>query len=50
MLYQIHEMQRAMLNPLVNWAGASAKLFTNPVSPWAHLPFSQPFGALYVLM
>ncbi|MGN6388189.1 MAG: polyhydroxyalkanoate depolymerase [Burkholderiaceae bacterium] len=50
MLYQIHEMQRTLLNPLVNWAGASAKLFTNPVSPWAHLPFSQRVGAMYELM
>jgi poly(3-hydroxybutyrate) depolymerase len=50
MLYQLHEMQRSFLNPLMQWADASAKLFTNPVSPFAHTPFSQRIAAGYELM
>src|ERR1043165_6659124 len=50
MLYQLHEMQRSLLNPLMQWAEASSKLFTNPVSPFAHSPFSQRIAAGYELM
>jgi poly(3-hydroxybutyrate) depolymerase len=50
MLYQLHEMQRSFLNPLMQWADASAKLFTNPVSPLAHTPFAQRIAAGYELM
>jgi poly(3-hydroxybutyrate) depolymerase len=50
MLYQLHEMQRSFLNPLMQWADASAKLFSNPVSPFAHTPFSQRIAAGYELM
>jgi poly(3-hydroxybutyrate) depolymerase len=50
MLYQLHEMQRSFLNPLMQWADASAKLFTNPVSPFAHTPVSQRIAAGYELM
>lgn len=50
MLYQLHEMQRSLLMPLVQWADASSKLFTNPVSPLAHTPFSQRIAAGYELM
>jgi poly(3-hydroxybutyrate) depolymerase len=50
MLYQLHEMQRSFLTPLMQWADASAKLFTNPVSPLAHTPFSQRIAAGYELM
>jgi poly(3-hydroxybutyrate) depolymerase len=50
MLYQLHEMQRTLLNPLMQWAEASSKLFTNPVSPLAHTPFSQRIAAGYELM
>jgi poly(3-hydroxybutyrate) depolymerase len=50
MLYQLHEMQRSLLTPLMQWADASAKLFTNPVSPFAHSPFSQRIAAGYELM
>src|SRR6185437_9464862 len=37
-------------SPLVQWAEASAKLFSNPVSPLAHTPFSQRIAAGYELM
>ncbi len=50
MLYQLHEMNRTLLSPLVQWAEASSKLFTNPVSPFAHTPFAQRIAAGYELM
>jgi poly(3-hydroxybutyrate) depolymerase len=50
MLYQLHEMQRTFLTPLMQWADASAKLFSNPVSPLAHAPFAQRIAAGYELM
>jgi poly(3-hydroxybutyrate) depolymerase len=50
MLYQLHEMQRSFLMPLMQWADASSKLFTNPVSPLAHTPFAQRIAAGYELM
>lgn len=50
MLYQIHELNRAFLNPLMQWAGTSAKLFSDPVSPLAHTPFSQRIAAGYELL
>jgi len=50
MLYQFHELNRSLLSPLVQWAEASAKLFSNPVSPLAHTPFSQRIAAGYELM
>ena len=50
MLYQFHELNRTFLNPLIQWAEASSKLFTNPVSPLAHTPFAQRIAAGYELM
>ncbi|MBJ7309672.1 polyhydroxyalkanoate depolymerase [Rugamonas sp. CCM 8940] len=50
MLYQLHEMQRSLLTPLMQWADASSKMFTNPVSPLAHTPFAQRIAAGYELM
>jgi poly(3-hydroxybutyrate) depolymerase len=50
MLYQFHELNRSLLSPLVQWAEASSKLFTNPVSPLAHTPFAQRIAAGYELM
>ncbi|MBC7414028.1 MAG: polyhydroxyalkanoate depolymerase [Herminiimonas sp.] len=50
MLYQFHELNRTFLNPLIQWAEASSKLFTNPVSPFAHTPFAQRIAAGYELI
>ena len=50
MLYQIHEMNRTLLSPLIQWAEASAKLFSSPVSPLAHTPFAQRIAAGYELI
>ena len=50
MLYHLHEMNRALMTPLTNWAEASSKIFSNPISPLAHTPFSQRIAAGYELM
>ncbi len=50
MLYQLHEMNRTLLSPLIQWAEASSKLFTSPVSLLAHSPFSQRIAAGYELI
>lgn len=50
MLYQLHELNRAFLNPLMQWAETSAKLFSDPVSPLAHTPFAQRIAAGYELL
>lgn len=50
MLYQIHELNRSLLNPLIQWAETSAKLFSDPVSPLAHTPFAQRIAAGYELL
>ena len=50
MLYQLHELDRAFLNPMMQWAETSAKLFSDPVSPLAHTPFSQRIAAGYELL
>ncbi|MBC7453431.1 MAG: polyhydroxyalkanoate depolymerase [Massilia sp.] len=50
MLYQLHEMHRSFLTPMMHFAEASSKLFSNPVSLFAHTPFSQRIAAGYELM
>jgi poly(3-hydroxybutyrate) depolymerase len=50
MLYQIREMQRAMLNPFSDWANATAKLYSNAHSPMAHLPYAKSLFASFELM
>ena len=50
MLYQLHELNRTFLNPLIQWAEASSKIFTNSVSPLAHVPFAQRIAAGYELL
>jgi len=50
MLYQIYEMQRAMLNPLTIWAEASSKMYSNPFNPLAHTPLSKRIAAGFELM
>ncbi|PPE69183.1 polyhydroxyalkanoate depolymerase [Caldimonas thermodepolymerans] len=36
MLYQIYETQRALLTPFSEFASASAKLYSHPLSPFTH--------------
>ncbi|MEN9867266.1 MAG: hypothetical protein RL748_2856 [Pseudomonadota bacterium] len=50
MLYQLHEIQRSLMSPFLHWAEASASMLTNPISPFAHTPFSQRIAAGYELM
>ncbi|MEI7464646.1 MAG: polyhydroxyalkanoate depolymerase [Burkholderiales bacterium] len=36
MLYQFYETQRALLSPLAEFASASSKLYSHPLSPFTH--------------
>jgi len=49
-LYQLHEWQRKLLNPLSAWAHATASIFSNPYSPLAYTPFSRRLAAGYDLL
>jgi poly(3-hydroxybutyrate) depolymerase len=50
MLYQLHEFQRAVLNPLTRLAEAATNLYSNPFSPLAYLPQSRRIAAGFELM
>lgn len=50
MLYQLYETQRALMAPFSEFASASAKLYSHPLSPFAHLPMSQRLSAGLDLM
>ena len=50
MLYQLYETQRAMLAPFSEFASASSKLYTHPLSPLAHTPMAQRVAAGLDLM
>ncbi len=50
MLYQLFETQRALLSPFSEFAAASAKLYSHPLSPFAHTPMSQRLSAGLDLM
>ncbi|TWG82078.1 poly(3-hydroxybutyrate) depolymerase [Cupriavidus gilardii J11] len=50
MLYQLHEFQRSFLNPLTAWAQATAKTFTNPLSPLSLVPGATRLAAGYELL
>ena len=50
MLYQFIETQRALLSPFSEFAAASAKLYSHPLSPFTHTPMSQRLSAGLDLM
>jgi poly(3-hydroxybutyrate) depolymerase len=50
MLYQIHELQHAAMEPVTQWAEAVSQLFTNAASPLAYTPFAQNIAAGAELM
>ena len=50
MLYQLYENQRLMMEPFVDFAQAAARMYSNPMSPLAHLPLSQRLSAGYDLI
>jgi poly(3-hydroxybutyrate) depolymerase len=45
MLYQWYETQRAMLSPFSEFASASSKLYSHPLSPFAHTPMAMRVSA-----
>ncbi len=49
MLYQLRELQRALLLPYVSFAETGAQLFTSPYSPLAYTPLSRRIAAGYEL-
>ncbi|MEO6277328.1 polyhydroxyalkanoate depolymerase [Roseateles sp.] len=50
MLYQLFETQRALMSPFSEFAAASAKLYSHPLSPLAHTPMAQRLSAGLDLM
>ncbi len=50
MLYQLYETQRALLSPFSEFASASAKLYSHPLSPFAHTPWAARISATLDLM
>ena len=50
MLYQLYETQRALLSPFSEFASATAKLYSHPLSPFAHTPLSHRMSAGLDLM
>ena len=45
MLYQLYESQRAVLSPFAEFASASSKLYSHPLSPFTHTPMAQRVSA-----
>lgn len=50
MLYELHEMQRAFMRPLVAFSDAGSQLFSSPFSPLAYTPLSRQLAASCELM
>jgi poly-beta-hydroxyalkanoate depolymerase len=50
MLYQLYETQRALMSPFAEFASASAKLYSHPLSPFTHVPMAQRWAAGFDLM
>jgi poly(3-hydroxybutyrate) depolymerase len=49
MLYQIYEAQRSLMEPFADFAQAAAKMYSNPLSPFAQNPMAQRMAAGYDL-
>ncbi|AKJ29929.1 polyhydroxyalkanoate depolymerase [Caldimonas brevitalea] len=50
MLYQLYETQRALLSPFAEFASASSKLYSHPLSPFTHTPGADRVAAGFDLM
>ena len=50
MLYQIYDAQRTLMEPFADLAQATAKFYSNPLSPLSQMPFSQRVAAGYELL
>jgi len=49
MLYHFHEVNRALINPLVNWSGAAARMLASPDNWFAQVPGVGRMAAGYEL-
>lgn len=50
MLYQIYETQRSFMEPFADLAQATAKLYSNPLSPLGQMPLAPRVAAAYALL
>ncbi|MDQ5897603.1 MAG: poly(3-hydroxybutyrate) depolymerase, partial [Pseudomonadota bacterium] len=50
MLYQFYETQRALLSPFAEFASATAKLYSHPLSPFAQSPGAERMAAGFDLL
>ena len=50
MLYQLHEFQTALLQPLSSWARAASEAFINTSNPASMVPGSERLAASYELL
>jgi len=50
MLYQLREVQRAVLTPVSDWAMSMSKLCVNPYSPLSYMPFATRAAAGFELL
>jgi len=50
MLYQLYETQRSMMEPFSDLAKVAAKVYSNPLSTFGQVPFSQRTAAGFDLM
>ena len=49
MLYQLHEFQKALLQPVSSWARAASEAFINASNPASKVPGSDRLAASYEL-
>ena len=50
MLYKIFESQRTLMEPFADFAQATAKLYSNPISPFSKTSLGQRVSAGYDLI
>ncbi|HWP20732.1 MAG TPA: polyhydroxyalkanoate depolymerase [Burkholderiaceae bacterium] len=50
MLYHLYETQRALISPFAEFASASSKLYSHPLSPFTHMPLADRVAASFDLM
>ncbi len=50
MLYQLHEFQKALLQPISSWARAASEAFVNASNPASKAPGSERLAASYELL
>ena len=50
MLYQLHEFQKALLQPVSSWAHAASEAFINASNPASKIPGSERLAASYELI